>query len=207
MHRGGLVESLATTVSVESLDDVEKFLHEKNTLTMRLPLNLTCKFYGYDDRISWETYIILDRFGDPVGFSDGMLYTDKELREIENPYEKINIAATCSYISHYQACLKRGDCEICKKMKLIKEITSFDEKTETDERSEGMDEYLYLVKAKVRWNHFDGLSGLLFVEMNVRAKDRKNSIEVFEEKIQSAMKVKLEDVHDIESERGRLSNK
>lgn len=85
MHRGGLLESLATTVSVESLDDVLKVVEELQPFSVFYNPNkcrkLSCEFYCNDDRINWETWAIKDGNGHIIGFSDGPLqWVDKEVK-------------------------------------------------------------------------------------------------------------------------------
>lgn len=82
LHRGGLVESLATTVSVESLNDVLEFIDEFHPFTVGYGCKkvdeLFCEFYGNDARIGWETYAIKNPSGHIIGFSDGPLeWVDK----------------------------------------------------------------------------------------------------------------------------------
>jgi len=72
-HRGSLEESLQTVREVESLDDVRELLIWQVVLSL-LPeyFKLTCRYYTYDKRINWQTWVILND-GLPVGFSNGEL--------------------------------------------------------------------------------------------------------------------------------------
>lgn len=50
-HRGGLKESLATSVRINSLDDLCKLFHVG-------PKRLRFEYYGYDERIDKHCYIV-----------------------------------------------------------------------------------------------------------------------------------------------------
>lgn len=67
-HRGGLAESMAECVEVNSLEDIRQAVLVRGELSARP--------YGYDARIDWDTYIITDGIG-VVGFADGPLETLK----------------------------------------------------------------------------------------------------------------------------------
>jgi hypothetical protein len=68
-HRGGLYESMKETVEVDSLEALKA--HLLKTWLGHLG-HLTCKYYCYDARIGWHTYIICEN-GHPIGFTDGKL--------------------------------------------------------------------------------------------------------------------------------------
>jgi hypothetical protein len=59
-HRETLVESMKTVREIRSLDEIQS------------TGKLTCKYYGYDSRIGWETWIVCEN-GCGIGFSDGEL--------------------------------------------------------------------------------------------------------------------------------------
>jgi hypothetical protein len=71
-HRGGLDESLATTVRLYTYPALLK--HVRGLLApwgVRVDKLKIESYYGYDDRIGWDTYIvILEGYG-VVGFTDG----------------------------------------------------------------------------------------------------------------------------------------
>lgn len=69
-HRGGLEESMETIIEVKDLNEIVKFLKAKEPGAY--VGFLSCKYYGFDDRINWDTWIVLDD-GYPLGFSDGEL--------------------------------------------------------------------------------------------------------------------------------------
>ncbi len=79
-HRGGLAESLATEVEVESLDEVLKLCNE-TSLIRGLFSKPRCEYYARDDRgIDYDdTYIVTAQLGvvteDRIvlGFSNQML--------------------------------------------------------------------------------------------------------------------------------------
>jgi len=53
---------MQTAKEIHSLDDLFKFFGSDKILT---------KHYGYDDRIEWETYLVLSQEGHPIGQTDG----------------------------------------------------------------------------------------------------------------------------------------
>lgn len=58
---------MATATEVKSLSDVRALLPEFPS-----EAEIKCKHYGYDWRISWDTYVITLN-GDTVGFTNGLL--------------------------------------------------------------------------------------------------------------------------------------
>ena len=63
-HRGSLEDSMKTIFSIKST---------KKDLSQIIGCNIEdieVKEYGYDDRIGWNTFIVLVK-GIPVGFTDG----------------------------------------------------------------------------------------------------------------------------------------
>lgn len=69
-HRGGLEESLATVVEFNSKEELQKIIEE--SLERKLP-PIECKFYTYDKRINWNTFIISAEGYGMLGFTDGLL--------------------------------------------------------------------------------------------------------------------------------------
>ena len=63
-HRHDLDDSMKTMIEVDSL----KELAEKYNIQG----NLTCKWYIKDERIGWDTWLVL-KDGHPIGMSDGEL--------------------------------------------------------------------------------------------------------------------------------------
>ena len=75
LHRGGLDESLATTTEVESRDDLIAFL-KKDLGLFGIAVseeNFRVAYYGYDERIGWDTYIVTIEGYGVAGFTDGLL--------------------------------------------------------------------------------------------------------------------------------------
>lgn len=68
-HRGSLDESLATTVEVDSLLELRRIIEKEWQLGDE---SLSIESYGYDERIGWDTHIVLWK-NSPVGFLDGPL--------------------------------------------------------------------------------------------------------------------------------------
>ncbi len=74
-HRGGLAESLETTVEVQTKAELAAHMRSKIS-----PFgfffeddDLTVEPYGFDDRIGWDTYIVqIDGYG-VAGFTNGAL--------------------------------------------------------------------------------------------------------------------------------------
>lgn len=62
-QRGSLEEAMKEVIEVSSLSELEN----KTTWT-----NLTTKFYCFDSRINWDTWIILSN-GNAVGYANGEL--------------------------------------------------------------------------------------------------------------------------------------
>lgn len=71
MHRSSLEKSLETAFDVSSLSDLKNKIDEKNLYYTSCE-NLACKYYCYDGRIDWDTWIITEN-GNAIGFSDGEL--------------------------------------------------------------------------------------------------------------------------------------
>lgn len=78
-HRGGLSESMATVIEVQSLSDLKKILDEEDSKygSGEQIKCLTCESYGFDNRINWDTHIITAHYDNGEyyvrGFSNGML--------------------------------------------------------------------------------------------------------------------------------------
>ena len=74
-HRGSLEDALATTVEVANRDDLLAHVladfppwwgsFEPDALEIR--------FYCYDERIGWDTYIVTIKGHGVIGFTDGPL--------------------------------------------------------------------------------------------------------------------------------------
>jgi len=63
-HRGSLEDSMKTVTNVESLKDIEKICNFKGEYKI--------KYYCFDDRINWNTYIVTcdDKV---IGFTNGIV--------------------------------------------------------------------------------------------------------------------------------------
>lgn len=74
-HRGSLEASMKTVCEVESIGDIWKI---EKLFTFGIDRKIRIKFYSYDIRIGWDTYIITcDDYG-VLGFSNGMIPQTKE---------------------------------------------------------------------------------------------------------------------------------
>lgn len=70
-HRGSLADSLETVVTLETRADL--IAHLGRVLA---PFKVTdqiveTRHYAFDDRIGWNTYIVVVHGHGPVGFTDG----------------------------------------------------------------------------------------------------------------------------------------
>jgi hypothetical protein len=77
-HRGSLNDSLATQVEIErTIYSLASYISQ--TLGYRVePRDIEVNQYGFDDRIGWDTYIIIVK-GSPFGFTDGYIPLPKSL--------------------------------------------------------------------------------------------------------------------------------
>jgi hypothetical protein len=75
-HRGMLEESLATTVSVSSVAELEAEVRKAWLHLGDRPVSISFKHVGYDDRCGWDTYYVLVD-GQCVGMSDGAFGTQE----------------------------------------------------------------------------------------------------------------------------------
>lgn len=70
-HKGSLEASMKTATPVETLEDIANLPNIKKVEENGIILNLKSKFYAYDDRIKWNTYIITSENYGVVGFTNG----------------------------------------------------------------------------------------------------------------------------------------
>jgi hypothetical protein len=75
-HRGSLTESMQTVVELANRDELVSHLNRmfENSGPVKpepiKPDEVEIKFYLFDDRIGWNTYLVFVRGFGPVGFSD-----------------------------------------------------------------------------------------------------------------------------------------
>jgi hypothetical protein len=71
-HRGGLDESLATTIEIEpTRNALLQAIKQEMGFSNVYDKDISITYYGYDARIEWETYIVeIDGFG-VYGFTNG----------------------------------------------------------------------------------------------------------------------------------------
>jgi hypothetical protein len=70
-HKGGLVDSMSTVTDIESMGHL--ITHIKHYWTIPFD-GLTIEHYCWDERIAWDTYIVMAQVKDdryPVGFLSG----------------------------------------------------------------------------------------------------------------------------------------
>ena len=81
-HRGGLSESMETTVSLSTKEELIRVignsLKEWGDFNYN---NLKIESYGFDDRINWNSHIVtLDGWG-VIGFTDKSIDDDEEINK------------------------------------------------------------------------------------------------------------------------------
>ena len=74
-HKGGLSESMRTVVEVDTREELEAHVRKKFPDFRELIIEP----YGFDDRIMWDTYIVVIRYENdpvkyPVGFINGQFW-------------------------------------------------------------------------------------------------------------------------------------
>jgi len=82
--RESLDESMETAIEIETLDDprlVEKISYAK--------FPLRASYQGYDERIDWDTWFILDANGSCCGHSNGWVPSTREELEWERYYDAL----------------------------------------------------------------------------------------------------------------------
>jgi hypothetical protein len=65
IQRGGLEESMKEATPVTKLEDIREIVPWANG-------KLTTKYYGYDERVAWDTWIVCND-GQAIGFASGKL--------------------------------------------------------------------------------------------------------------------------------------
>ena len=69
-HRGGYAESMATVIEVNTKADV--ITHLKKVHPYEETYDVRIKYYGFDGRNKWKTYLVLLN-EHPVGMTNGPL--------------------------------------------------------------------------------------------------------------------------------------
>jgi hypothetical protein len=78
-HRGGLAESMATVIEVQTRAELEKYIvdtsapFERQLRSLIAENGLYVRPYGYDERIGWDTHIVILQGYGVLGFTDGDL--------------------------------------------------------------------------------------------------------------------------------------
>lgn len=73
-HRGSLQDSLATTIEVNSLEELCEILKSSHSeLNPESLAKLVSKHYCFDDRIGWDTWIVTIEGYGVLGFANGEL--------------------------------------------------------------------------------------------------------------------------------------
>jgi hypothetical protein len=99
-HRGGLEESLATTVEIpatsqglrDKLAEILGVIHTKEHVKNLLDDGMMLFYRGHDARTGWETYIVTSPQTGVLGMVDGEPVEDKAILEItvcDKPTDRI----------------------------------------------------------------------------------------------------------------------
>ncbi len=77
-HRGSLLDSMNTEREINSVDEIKKHLNTIYSEYGKEVEEIKFKHVGFDERIDWDTYYVLQRFkGEKkftvAGMSDGFL--------------------------------------------------------------------------------------------------------------------------------------
>lgn len=80
-HRGSLSESMETIEEIDraTIDDVIAWArrkYEDMPVVFTNPFLIEVKRYGYDNRINWDTHIIIAKGRGVLGFTDGPVTTE-----------------------------------------------------------------------------------------------------------------------------------
>ena len=70
-HRGSLDDAMITCIPVKTKKDIADYCSDK--LITFDPELIKVKYYCYDDRIQWDTYIVIYPDYGPLGFTNGNL--------------------------------------------------------------------------------------------------------------------------------------
>jgi hypothetical protein len=74
-HRGGLEEAMKEVVEVSSMSDLKVVIYKQWPFDYNV-MEIQCTYYGYDERIDWDTWMILAKFDNkgnwfPIGYTNG----------------------------------------------------------------------------------------------------------------------------------------
>lgn len=68
-QRGGLDEAMKEVVAIKSLEEIRNFYGKEFPLQGKLKV----KHYGYEERIQWDMWIVLDGEGRACGYTNGYI--------------------------------------------------------------------------------------------------------------------------------------
>ena len=78
-HSGSLEESMATCVEVMTYQELFDLINDSWDSYLDRIVGLEMDYYTYDDRIGWETYIVIavtyNGIKIPIGFANGKLHS------------------------------------------------------------------------------------------------------------------------------------
>lgn len=74
-HRGGLAESMKTLVTFDTLEKLERYIADYSRDWIQHGSTFSSRFYAYDSRIEWSTYIVLVK-ETPIGFSNCEVFSE-----------------------------------------------------------------------------------------------------------------------------------
>ena len=77
-HKGGLAESLKSTIEVNSIDEIKSHLNKFYNQFGKEVDEIKFQYVGMDERIGWNTYYVLQRLKEEdtftvAGMSDGII--------------------------------------------------------------------------------------------------------------------------------------
>jgi len=117
-HRGGLDESMATVIDVESFEHLRLLIQERDQRTfpdMPVTIEMKVEPYGFDDRINWNTYIVTKRIVEAnesfmaCGFTNGPLFREVQLPDAQpNVYIDQFAMANIDPQIQYRECMTPG---------------------------------------------------------------------------------------------------
>lgn len=71
VHSGSLENSMKSCTEVKDRAELVSYLKSRSSLWNSVKEeSINCEFYGFDERINWNTYILTDEHG-VIGFTDG----------------------------------------------------------------------------------------------------------------------------------------
>ena len=70
--RGGLKQAMSEVISISSLEEIRGFYMPDDPI-FHIKGKLKVRYYCFDSRINWDTWLVLDGQGRAVGYTNGYL--------------------------------------------------------------------------------------------------------------------------------------